>query len=494
MVLPVLDGFDEIPPGLHAVALDALNQALPARQPVVLAGRAAPYRAALARSGRTVGLNGAAGIHLLPLTPDQITAYLERDAGGPGSPAAGRWAPVTACLGADNPVARALSTPLGLFLARTIYNPRPVGAAAGAVAPHPGEMCVIATREALDTHLFDAFIPAAYAPRHRVPPRWRLRQARRALVFLARHLEADRQGSPDLAWWELHRALPPAAARLTVGGVLGAVAGAAVGCTIGPGVGTAAGLAVGLAVRGLYPGVPPRWVPWSAYGRVRRLGSAALVGLAAGTAVGLAGGMPAGLVFGLAAFLVAGLEARGLFPGPPSDGLRVSTDALARRLVLGVVVGTAAAVASGPAAGAVLGVAGALAGALKGNRPELDTRVGPVPLLAQDRRTFLVIALISGIVVALGVRVVVGLSVGPAGSAAFGLAFGLAAGFAETAAWVYFEAALLHLGLRRHVPWRLVAFLRDAHVHRGVLRQVGTVYQFRHLDLQRHLAHHHPPP
>jgi hypothetical protein len=33
-----------------------------------------------------------------------------------------------------------------------------------------------------------------------------------------------------------------------------------------------------------------------------------------------------------------------------------------------------------------------------------------------------------------------------------------------------------------------MGFLDDAHVHRGVLRQVGTIYQFRHLDLQRHLA------
>ena len=86
------------------------------------------------------------------------------------------------------------------------------------------------------------------------------------------------------------------------------------------------------------------------------------------------------------------------------------------------------------------------------------------------------IAAISGLVVALVVGVVVGLSVGLTGSAAFGLAFGLAAGFAETAAWVYFAAALLHLGLRRKVPWQLMAFLDDAHVHRGVLRQVGTIY------------------
>jgi hypothetical protein len=31
-------------------------------------------------------------------------------------------------------------------------------------------------------------------------------------------------------------------------------------------------------------------------------------------------------------------------------------------------------------------------------------------------------------------------------------------------------------------------FLADAHRNRGALRQVGVVYQFRHLDLQRRLA------
>ncbi|MGW0886143.1 hypothetical protein [Streptomyces sp. NPDC002671] len=39
-----------------------------------------------------------------------------------------------------------------------------------------------------------------------------------------------------------------------------------------------------------------------------------------------------------------------------------------------------------------------------------------------------------------------------------------------------------------------MTFLRDAHEHRGVLRQVGAVYEFRHLDLQRHLAQQPWPP
>jgi hypothetical protein len=40
------------------------------------------------------------------------------------------------------------------------------------------------------------------------------------------------------------------------------------------------------------------------------------------------------------------------------------------------------------------------------------------------------------------------------------------------------------LELHHRLPWPLMTFLADAH-QRGVLRQVGSVYQFRHIDLQR---------
>ncbi|WP_434975178.1 NACHT domain-containing protein [Streptomyces collinus] len=44
LILPLLDGFDELPPALHALALDALNRALPAKQPLVLTSRTTAYR------------------------------------------------------------------------------------------------------------------------------------------------------------------------------------------------------------------------------------------------------------------------------------------------------------------------------------------------------------------------------------------------------------------------------------------------------------------
>ncbi|MFF4508908.1 hypothetical protein [Streptomyces sp. NPDC001401] len=43
---------------------------------------------------------------------------------------------------------------------------------------------------------------------------------------------------------------------------------------------------------------------------------------------------------------------------------------------------------------------------------------------------------------------------------------------------------------RAVLPRHLMAFLTDAHQVRGVLRQVGPIHQFRHIDLQRRLARH----
>ncbi len=76
----------------------------------------------------------------------------------------------------------------------------------------------------------------------------------------------------------------------------------------------------------------------------------------------------------------------------------------------------------------------------------------------------------------------------------FGLAIGPAVGFAFVfalsglgSAWPRWVFAREVLAIRRATPQRLLAFLEDAHA-RGVLRQVGPVYQFRHIELQHRLA------
>jgi hypothetical protein len=99
------------------------------------------------------------------------------------------------------------------------------------------------------------------------------------------------------------------------------------------------------------------------------------------------------------------------------------------------------------------------------------------------------------------VGIMVGLTFGPAGGLTgelvsvlvsalmFGLTFGLTAGLVTAwGQWLVFVRVWLPLTGR--LPWPVYAFLTDAY-HRGVLRQAGAVYQFRHARLQDHLTHRH---
>ncbi|MGW0886522.1 NACHT domain-containing protein, partial [Streptomyces sp. NPDC002671] len=345
LILPLLDGFDELPPALHPIALDALNRALSPKHSLVLASRATAWRDTLTQPDAMVRLNGAAGIDLLPLTADQAADYLRRDAGGGHTPAADRWNTVTSHLGTDTPVGHALSTPLGLLLACTIYNPRPHTPTTPRTIPHPDELCIFSDRDPLNTHLFNAYIPAAYTPHHPHPSRWTTPQARRTLTFLARHLENNRNGTPDLAWWELPHAIPPHTRRRTNGLAFALVASLVTGLVAGLVFGFGAGLLAGLlagpmagagglkAAPSNTPSTRLRWSP---------------PGLALGPVIGLVLGLMAGLVFGL------------------GTGLEV---ALTAGLLAGLVTG------------------------LVGEKPDLTTVTGPGALLTQDRRTFLGIAL-----------------------------------------------------------------------------------------------------
>jgi hypothetical protein len=67
----------------------------------------------------------------------------------------------------------------------------------------------------------------------------------------------------------------------------------------------------------------------------------------------------------------------------------------------------------------------------------------------------------------------------------FGLAIGLTTALSRS--WGAFVLSRTWLALRGRTPLRLNRFLEDAQ-QRGVLRQAGAVYQFRHARLQDRLA------
>ncbi|MPY60479.1 hypothetical protein FNH08_25955 [Streptomyces spongiae] len=144
----------------------------------------------------------------------------------------------------------------------------------------------------------------------------------------------------------------------------------------------------------------------------------------------------------------------------------------------GLVVGLTLGLVIGPVVGLTLGLvvfAFGLVFGLEADDPDLAASAGPLTLIALDRRTFLMFVLAFG------------LAAGLVGGLVGGPVVGLAVGLSKTA-WGDFVVVRAYLAVRHDVPWDLMAFLQDAHERRGVLRQVGAVHQFRHIDLQRHLT------
>jgi hypothetical protein len=161
LILPVLDGLDEIPDAVRGGAIARINEAIQPGQRLVLAARSQPYQAAVSPPGGIeVRLTGAVGIELCPLDPADTADYLRATAGGPAS--AARWEPVLTTLAApaSPPVARALTTPLMTTLARAVYNPRP-GEHVGGL-PDPAELLDPATRKAADRSPLPSVYRAAY--------------------------------------------------------------------------------------------------------------------------------------------------------------------------------------------------------------------------------------------------------------------------------------------------------------------------------------------
>ncbi|MQS16880.1 XRE family transcriptional regulator [Streptomyces kaniharaensis] len=516
LVLPVLDGFDEIAEGLRQEALDALNAT---SQPLVLTSRRGEFAEAV-EAARTP-LVWAAGIELTDLTPDDLAAYLPRTArpvahtaGGDAEPI---WDPVLEQLrrrteGSAH-LARVLSTPLMVILARTMYSDAP--------DRKPAELLDaerFPTEHALEEHLLAGFVPALY--RRRAPERdaagprrrWRHPDADRAerwLGHLADHLiRLDRH---DLAWWQiggsvrrptrvlatvLASALCVAAAEWLVGLFLVvAYAGDPTvrgerylleGVLLGPIGGLAFGSVYGvMTVLGVLAPEPTHVrlrLPGTRHGGGPRpvrvfTGRFAII-LLGGTVIGIGGAT------------AQTLERAVYFGLPLTDG-GVIEGTLINMLVYGLIFGAAA--------GLVFGLTGML-------EVPLDTASAatPVALLSSNRaavsRQVLVLVPAFTLAIALGGRLMVDLLRGPLGEmywplgdgffigaiGGIGGALSYALGFTAWGQWLIL--ARVWLPLTGRLPWNVAAFLDDAY-QRGVLRQTGAVYQFRHLRLQHHLGH-----
>jgi hypothetical protein len=464
-VIPIVDGLDELPAEWHAKALESLAGIADLNWSLVVTCRSEAYERAVERSG--VIMKRAAVVEIEPVAVEQVIAFLSHD-----DRARARWQQVLDRLREEpsGPLTTALSTPLMVTLARTAYQPG---------ATDPRDLLTLTDHRAVTDSLLKQYVRSVYDDENRPhlePDKTQQRRkcppalAERWLSCLAYH--ASQAGTGDLAWWQISPGLlapdPDSAARWVRRGTV-LVATAAVG------------LIAGVLAR------PGQALPTSLSD-----------GLSKGTA----------LIAGIVALVVIGTGSasvfRSLWPGgyPPYVSLRYRSR-LRRRLPhlgFGATFGTAVGLVSGPLVGDIgLGlIAGLVCGLINAVVPawpvlKRTRQSTPRMTLNLNRRNAATAAAQHGLTAAVVFSMAALITpwtwevptVGATAAVVFGTAAALGAGLWT---WTQFRLAHARLALIGWLPWRLFAFLEDAH-RRGVLRQAGTVWQFRHALLQDHLAH-----
>jgi energy-coupling factor transporter ATP-binding protein EcfA2 len=468
-VLPVLDGLDEVAPEQRAGIITALNATLHGDAGVILTSRRAEYRSAVTDAGDV--LTGAAAVAPLALTGREAAAFLRTHLPPDHDRA---WDGVLNALERRRaaPLAAVTASPLGLWLVRTVYvdDRRLPGRLVDGSYPDVA---------ALRAHLLDELIPAVVrsrpplARRRRDAPDVPLRPSRqhmpgdlrRWLTTVAEQLAATarRPRISDWAWWELVAHTFPTrrstlALRVLAGLVSAMAFGFAFGLAFGPVVGLVAGVTGGLAVR-WYPLVEnPEHANLRLGTRIPEIFRQVISQLAGWLVRGLLVGLVGGLFIGL---LWAGLV-RGLVGG----------------------------LAFGLAFGLMLAVAGALTSAI-GSSDIAERSASPTGSYRGDLTYSASNGLVGGSAFGLLLGVAIGLSVGPAFGLLAGTAIGLMIALVRigVGASSVFVVAVLQQAARRRLPmpWRVMAVLEDCH-RLGLLRTIGPVYQFRHAELQDHLA------
>ncbi|MEU8651428.1 NACHT domain-containing protein [Streptomyces sp. NPDC048737] len=200
-VLPVLDGFDELPAELRADAFEQLRASTAGRRPFVLTSREPEYREHVPDGS----VFDRTEMTLRPLS----TLALDRYLNPAGSPEA-KWAPILRRLtnpGDEAPEVRrlreVLRVPLMAGLAREAY---------GVPGTDPEELLEqgeFGSRRDIERHLLDAFLSVAYSTSHDVRDRhgsWDPESARAWLGFLAMRMKAA--GEHEFAWWRLVEDVP----------------------------------------------------------------------------------------------------------------------------------------------------------------------------------------------------------------------------------------------------------------------------------------------
>ncbi|GLZ29134.1 hypothetical protein Lesp02_13240 [Lentzea sp. NBRC 105346] len=501
LVLPVLDGLDEVPHNIGTQVLTSLNVAAHRLPGLIVTSRAEEYAEVVREAGDV--LASALVIEPEPLTPTGAADYLRGVR--PALPPA--WTEVVEALESPQPPAAltsVVSTPLGLWLLRVTAHRE----------GDPAALLRFETPEELRGHLFGMLIPALVEDRPHHPrlggplhPRTKLDadQVDAWLQTIAQNLGRPLGYWPktpetprDFRWWQLGRdALPRWVLPWTMigaGVVLGAVFGVVVGF----------GIQVDPQFRpDDYPGAWVMVPVWSVLGGLLGLLSATTANSATTNHLTygalrtprqwgafvlflMLGAFVAGPALGLLLALIEWLVYRvwlGIAGSPPPTWIGVD---LTSRSILGAIV-----ICS------IVGLVGALS-VWRTSSPENESATPADSLkAAQDG----VVARTIGYAV-IGVLIAFPRDLShPAFSALLITAWaviGLAvAVLTERSPWIAYVVTTLHLARRKRVPLRLMSFLDDAH-RIGLLRAVGPIYQFRHAELQDHLIERYraslPPP
>ncbi|MER6086644.1 NACHT domain-containing protein [Streptomyces bluensis] len=475
LVLPILDGFDELPPALRVDALRSLHALLSGDQHFVMTSRTRAYREAVEQTD--LRLPGTAAITLRTLSLADVAGLLRRSS---RTRAGGRtkWDPVLDRL-ADPGAAgtrevrrlrTVLGNPLMVSLARTVYSDT---VADPAVLLDAGRFDSV---RALERHLLSAYVDAVYGAESlrgdRTP--WPTADARRWLAYLA-HRQRQ-QGRQDIAWWRMGH-LAPRWARLVLSLPLAVCVAAAVAAVqlawekrlplwaVAAGGVLAAATAEWLVVDDDKDAPAPQ--------RLQRPGRAVFREVL--------GGRWGRYATALALLLPLGLWAAALV-GAVAEGTAVSWTLVS----------------------AALGLFALRSAVRRPADPESRT---PRALLRDDRRAALLlgpVALPNADGVLSGHKAVLGVTALVVGSWSLGrgaelmsswhwlllLALGMAAATVwsvAASAWARYGVVRCWLAWRGLLPWRLTHFLEYALEH-GVLRSSGGYYRFRHLELQNELA------
>jgi NACHT domain len=481
LVLPVLDGLDEMDTASTPVArrratsaLEQLNayQASMGAAPVVLTCRTEQYAELAAMDVR---MREAARIRIDPVGQGEAAAYLTARTAGPA-----RWAVVLGTMAAapQGTLARSLATPWRLNLAATVYEQRDPDT--GDHLRDPAYLCTLASPGAVRDHLLTNFLPAAISQTPDRPGRYTLRQTHRWLARLAAHLAATGTAAgpgTDLVLHQLWPMAGPGRVRVAdalstalLAGCFAAALLAQVPIGFSPHqlTGAAGPLLVGL---GAVWQAGRAEVPPPITGQLQRLRHPAqrrrvVRNLAQGLAFGLVLGLGSGLVGGYLFGLTPGLTLKLAIGAAVGLGLGIG---LMAQLALEL---SAPATASAPRGGFA---------------PPTDPR----HLVRDDLLFGLVLTVAGAIALGLTAGLGLGLGIGLGFGVTAGLSIGLAGGMYATGGAGRRYLVFLCCA-RRRLPWRLGALLHWSY-GAGLLRISGTAYQFRHRELQDWLTAHPEP-